>query len=165
MVIKTKLTEQDFIKVTLIILYGKPFIKIISILMLLSLLVAIVSFFVPLSFAGDASITRITTPVLILIVLPAMTYFGARRNYSSNKRMAELIEYQLDNNYLIIQGESFNAQFTWDKIYKVTQTHNWILIWQTRQSANAIHKSDIWEGEIDELKAILTAHGVKNNLS
>jgi hypothetical protein len=129
------------------------------------LLVEIVSFFVPLSFAGDASITRITTPVLILIVLPAMTYFGARRNYSSNKRMAELIEYQLDNNYLIIQGESFNAQFTWDKIYKVTQTHNWILIWQTRQSANAIHKSDIWEGEIDELKAILTAHGVKNNLS
>jgi len=61
-------------------------------------------------------------------------------------------------------GESFHSQLTWDKVYKVTETKNWILIWQNRQIANAIPKRDVWDGQIEDLKKILTAHKIKNNL-
>ena len=96
--------------------------------------------------------------------MPLMTYYAARKNYRTNKRISETIEYQFDKDSLIIKGESFNSQLTWDKFYKVTQTKNWILIWQNRQVANPIPKRDIWEGQLADLKLILNEHKVKNNL-
>ncbi len=56
-----------------------------------------------------------------------------------------------------MEGESFNAKLSWNKIYKVKETKNWILIFQSRQVANLILKSDIWDGEMIELKRILNA--------
>ena len=93
-----------------------------------------------------------------------LTYFGAKKNYKTNQRITENIEYQFGEDNLIVKGESFNSQLTWNKIYKVTQTKNLVLIWQNRQVANAIPKRDIWEGQIEELKIILDRHKIKNNL-
>lgn len=100
----------------------------------------------------------------MLTVMPLLTYFGAKRNFTANKRISETIEYHFDNDYLSMKGESFNSQLTWDKIYKVTQTKNWLLIWQNSQIANPIPKRDIWEGQISDLKEILDKYKVKNNL-
>ena len=165
MVIKTKLTEKDFIKVNFIILYSRPLFRIIFIIMAISFILGIVSVIVPKTFVGEFSISRIIIPFFVITFLPAITFFAAKKNYSSNKRIKELIEYKFEKDYLIIKGESFNSQLTWDKLYKVTQTKKWIFIWQSRQTANAIHKSDILDGEMNELKQILTEYHVKNNIS
>lgn len=63
-----------------------------------------------------------------------------------------------------MKGESFNSQLSWDKIYKVTKTKNWLLIWQNRQIANPIPIEDIGEEQISDLKKILDRHNVKNNM-
>ncbi|MEI9957623.1 MAG: YcxB family protein [Ferruginibacter sp.] len=110
------------------------------------------------------SYSQVIVPIVMLSVTPLLTYFTAKKNYNSNQRISEAIEYQFEKDNLIIKGESFNSQLSWDKIYKVTQTKNWILIWQNSQIANPILKRDIWEGEIESLKVILNGHGVKNNL-
>ena len=78
--------------------------------------------------------------------------------------MGETIEYQFYKEYLVVKGESFSTESTWDKIYKVTQTKNWVFIWQSRQAANIIPRRDIWEGDLTHLKEILEGHKVKNNL-
>jgi hypothetical protein len=164
MMIRTRLTEKDFVKVTFAISFSKPMIRVVFIIMGICLILAIVSAIAPMTIVGDFSIFRLIFPLFVLVSLPAITYFAAKKNYLSNKRMQELVEYKFEKNYLIIQGESFDSQMTWDKIYKVSQTKKWIFIWQSKQSANVIRTSDISVGEKNELKQILNAHHVKNNI-
>ena len=161
MIIKTKLTEKDLINVNFILLYSKLSVKIFTGIGILMLFVATVSFF---SQSRHSSLTTIIAPVFILIGFPLLTYFGSKRSFTTNKRISETIEYQFGKDLLFIKGESFTAQLTWDKIYKVSKTKNWILIWQNKQVANVISRRDIWEGDITELKEILQTHKVKNNL-
>ncbi|WP_276502864.1 YcxB family protein [Terrimonas pollutisoli] len=106
----------------------------------------------------------IIAPVFMLIGFPLLQYFASKRDYTSNKRISETIEYQFGKDLLFVKGESFTAQLTWDKIYKVSKTKNWLLIWQNKQVANVIPRRDIWEGDIIELKEILQIHNVTNNL-
>ena len=97
-------------------------------------------------------------------MLPLMTYLAAKRNFKANRRISEIVQYTFDEQNLTIKGESFNSQYSWDKIHKVSQTKNWLLIWQNRQVANPIPKRDVWDGEMQDLKEILMRHNVKNNL-
>ena len=134
----------------------KIFTAIIFIFLIVSLLTAVL---IP-----KVSFSQIITPLIILTVMPLFTYFTAKKNYAANQRISETIEYQFDKDNLLMKGESFNSQLTWDKVYKVTQTKNWILIWQNRQIANPIPKRDVWEEQIENLKKVLQEHKVKNNL-
>jgi len=160
MIIKTKLTERDFINATFVLLFKRIIIKIFFAVMLLSVLLFLVSAFV----FSIISVSQIIMPLIFLFLFPVLTYFSAKRSYASNKRFNETIEYNFENEYLSIKGETFNVQASWDKIYKVTQTKNWIFIWHSRQQANTIPKKDIWEGDQDKLKELLDKHKVKNNL-
>jgi hypothetical protein len=162
--IKTRLNESDFVYITFVLLFAKPVMKIVYIIMALAFLLAIVSAMIPSTIAGDFSISRLVFPLFVLVFLPASTYFAAKRNYASYKRIDEVIEYDFDKNYLIIKGESFNSQMTWNKIYRVSQTKRWLLIWQSKHMVNAIHKSDLPTGVLTELRQILMAQGVKNNI-
>lgn len=160
MLIKSKLNEQDFINVNFVLLYSKISAKIFTLLISFFLIIT----FITVIFIPKVAFTQIILPLAMLMAMPLITYFGAKRNFAANARISEAIEYQFNNNYLSMKGESFNSQLSWDKIYKVTQTKNWILIWQNRQIANPINKRDVWEGDIDSLKEILEKHKVKNNL-
>jgi hypothetical protein len=61
--------------------------------------------------------------------------------------VAEQKEYVFTDTDLKITGESFNVTMLWDKIYKVTKTKRWVLIWQTKYLANIIPLQDIWQGK------------------
>ncbi len=160
MVIKSKLTKQDFIKLNFILLYGKLSMKLYTVFIALGILTAIgVAMFYQFN-----SFIYVIGPFVMLIALPLLTYFGAVRNYTANNRITETIEYHFDNEYLSLKGESFNSQLSWGKIYKVTHIKNWILIWQNKQVSNPIPKGNISEEQIGELKAILNNNKVKNNL-
>lgn len=161
MIIKTKLSEKDLINVNFLLLYSKLSIKIFTGIIIVLLALSIVP---SLSQSDHSSSTGIITPIVMLIGFPLFQYFASKRLYNSNKRISETIEYQFGQDLLFIKGESFSAEFTWDKIFKVSKTKNWILIWQNKQVANVIPRRDIWEGDITKLKEILQTHHVKNNL-
>jgi len=162
MVIKTKLTKADFINANLALLYKKTSTKVYVAL-------GIITFFYLDIYAAiflgmDWSFIYIIPPFVFLFLSPIATWLVANKNYSSSQRITETIEYQFDKDYLLVKGDSFTSQSTWEKIYKVTETKKFILIWQSRAVANIIPKRDIWEGDIIELKEILDSHGVKNTL-
>ena len=160
MIIKTQLSEKEYINVSFVLLYKKPYIKIIYGALIFCILLSTFGS----SILGRNLYSDLLTPMIILAIYPAFTYLAAKRNYATNTRIKENIEYKFEKDYLVIEGESFKSQLRWDKIYKVTQTKNWVLIWQNRQIANVIPKADIWEGERAELKIILTQFNIKNNL-
>jgi hypothetical protein len=160
MFIKTKLTEKDFINATFVVSLNKPSMKIFLGIMFLGSVLAIINAI----FLPDTTYQTFIVPLIILTVFPLITYFTAKKNFAANTRSGEMVEYIFGDNDLVMHGESFNSQLSWEKIYKVTQTKNWILIWQNKQFANLIPRRDIWEGQIEELKEILINHKVKNNL-
>lgn len=159
--IKTQLSEKDFIKVTFLLLYKKNFAKVIT---AIAIFVLIVSIILRLNKLGDLSFTQIIFPIAMMIWLPLLTYFSAKKSFKSNKRVSEVIEYKFEKDFLDIKGESFSAQLSWDKIYKVSKTKSWVLIWQNSQIANVIPRRDLWEGQMMGLKEVLNNHKVKNDL-
>ncbi|WP_462222768.1 YcxB family protein [Ferruginibacter sp.] len=160
MLIKSQLTEKDFIKINLVLLYSKISIKIFTVLIFIFLLITIVT----VILIPSVSFTQLIVPVVMLLFLPLFTYFVAKRNFNISNRISELIEYNFDNENLTMKGESFNSQLSLDKIAKVAITKNWLLIWQNRQFANPIPKRDISALQLTELKEILDSKKVKNNL-
>src|SRR6478672_1561214 len=131
MTIKTKLSQRDYINASFVIITGRPFTRYI-----LYFICAISFINFALSFnQGKASIASVLPVIIIFSIYIAVIYFGFKRSYSSNKRASENIEYSFEQNNLVLVGESFKSELSWNKIYKVTQTKNWLLIWQNRQIA------------------------------
>ncbi len=159
MIIKSKMSEKDYINVNFLLLYSKLSIKIMSGFLILYLIGTTISSVI----SGQFSATTFT-PLAVMAVMPVMTYFSAKKNYKYNQRIGETIEYNFGEEDLIIKGESFTSQLSWQKIHKVTGTKNWLFIWQNRQVANPISRVDVWEGEISDLKTILKKYNIKNNL-
>ena len=161
MVIKSQLSEQDYINVNFTLYYSKTFTKIrIGIIILFFVASLLAALF--LSDYFDYSYPLIM--LALLIISPLLIYINSKRMYKSNLRLSEPIEYQFEGDYLSTKGESFNAQLSWSKFYKVKKTKNYLILWQSAQSANIIPRRDIWDSELDKLKAILQTHNVKNNL-
>ena len=159
MIIKSRLTEKDFINVNFTMWLRRPLIKILIGIYGLIFLSGLISL-----IFSKAHLSQVLATFLFITLLPILIYFAAKRNYASNKRISETIEYKFEKDVLIVTGESFNSQLTWDKVYKVTKTKNWLVIWQNRQVANVIPNRDLQQSSISELKKILSVHRVKNNL-
>ena len=160
MLIKTRLTEKDYINATFVILFSRIGVKIFLTIYLL----AIFSGGLIKIILGKIDYLQLISPFFFLILFSAVIYFRIKKNFAKNPRTNETIEYLFESEMLIIKGESFSSQFTWSKIPNVVLTKNWLLIWQNRQMANAIPRRDIWSGEMEKLKDILLKQKVKNNL-
>src|SRR5882757_3774443 len=107
--IKTQLSDKDFINLNFLLLYRRFFMRLLTVIGIISLLTALLAKLTAQDFPVSS---QVTLGVVALIVLPALTYFTAKRNYSSNKRISEKIEYVFNNEYLEIIGESFKSQLS-----------------------------------------------------
>jgi len=160
MIIKTKLTKQDFIKLNFTMLYRKPVIIIFTFFIGLLFLLGVAG----LLFSNIDTSSQVAISFTMLIFLPVTTYINSIKNFKASNRITEPFEYSFEDTQLSIKGESFSVQLSWDKIHKVTLLKNWLLVWQSKQLANPIVRRDIGEGQIKELKQFLDRVKVKNNL-
>jgi len=162
MPIKTKITKKEYINLSLFLIFNNIGVKILIGICLLGSVGTTI--FLTAMGTYKLDIFDIIKPALIFFLMFFFFWNAIRKAYNTNKRLGETIEYRFDDDFLIIKGESFSGQVTWDTIHKVTQTDKWLLIYQTRNSANFISKKDISEGDIALLKNILNTHKVKNTL-
>jgi hypothetical protein len=160
MEIRSKLTEKDYINVTFVILFSKMSVRVFAVIFGIILLTNSIGSVT----TGRNNYGELVMPLIICLVICGFLYFAAKNNFAKNARVKEAICYKFTQDYLEISGKSFNSQFTWDKVPKVTLTKNWLLIWQNNQMANAIPRDNIRGEEIEKLKEILSRHSVKNNL-
>ncbi|HLK29887.1 MAG TPA: YcxB family protein [Puia sp.] len=161
MTIHSQMNLADYVNANLAFRYSRIGTKIVT---AIGILFAVVVVYFTIVYPEGVDFTMYIAPAILIFLPLVSNYFMVRLNYKSNTRMGELMEYIFSDDYLSIKGESFSTQFTWEKIYKVTQTSNWIFIWQNRQNANPIAKKNFTESEITELKTILDFHQVKHNL-
>jgi hypothetical protein len=159
--VTTQLTIDDFVRVNFHLLYRKISIKFltgIGVFLLLSALFLLIA-------QGYFSWFATLFALLLIVGYPAQVYFGARQNYKSNARISEKIIYEFDEEFIQLTGESFTTKLTWEKIYRVTENKDWILIWPNRQLANVIPKTAFKEEELKAFKEIVNLQkGIKNKL-
>lgn len=157
----TKLSLNDFIKVSYHITYRKLSMKFMAGFGLFILLL------VPFANNYDTEFPwfLLLFGLFLSIGEPILIYFSAKKNYMSNGRISETIIYEFDAENILITGESFNSRLSWDKIYSVTENKDWILIWQSRQGANVLQKRDFKNEDLQLLKDIVNSHSeLKNKL-
>ena len=95
------------------------------------------------------------TVALIGVVQPLAIYWTIKRNFNSSNHLRELLGVSVTNKELRISGESFYLELLWDKIFKISDTPKYILIYQNNLSAIIISKKDLSETELREFKVIL----------
>ncbi|MFP5042171.1 hypothetical protein [Parasediminibacterium sp. JCM 36343] len=163
MIIQSKLTEKDYVKAIFALRYSQKttFIRI-------GLLIVCAMMYLGIYILSPATepfpwqvLFYFNIAFVVMLVLP---YFLSKKSFRTNKMLGETTKYEFTQDYLIIKGGSFSTQVGWGNILKVKQIKNWVFIWQSIQVFNVISKTDIWEEQISELKAILNKHKVKNNL-
>lgn len=160
MIITTQLTQRDYINVNFLMMFRRPVLLIsLGIMCCVMLTVAIVKM-----QSAKGSLLDLLPLLIVAIIFPLSIYRASIRNFKGNARISERIAYHMEPESLSIKGESFSSESTWEKLYQVRQTKNWVLIYQNRQVASVIGKRDISVAQIGELKGILDTHGVKNNL-
>jgi len=106
-------------------------------------------------FQWGMIVTIFTLYVLII------GYFRANRVFKGNYRLSENITYTLSEEGVESKGESFSGQYTWDKVYRVRIVKKWLLIYQSRSSANLIKIHEKDNENIESLKAFLNARNFR----
>ena len=159
--LETKMTMDDFIKVNYHLLYRKWSMKIITGIGVVMLVLIATSY----STYDQFPFIQLVFGLLMVFGIPISVYFTARRNYKSNSRISETINYEFDDTNIQLTGESFNSRLTWEKIYSVTENKDWILVWQNRQVANVIPKRYFNNDTLTMFKAIVNGQkGLKNKM-
>lgn len=152
--IKTRVSLNDFVKVNYYFYYSKLKNKIMTGIGIGMILLNIFT-------QGEYSIIsymQLFFGLYLTVGVPILTYLSAKKNYNTNARLKETIEYNFDNENIIVTGESFNSKLTWEKVYKITESKDWVLIWQNKLIANIIPKRDFKIGELETLKGIVKQH-------
>jgi hypothetical protein len=160
MIIKTKLSEKEFIDASLAIIWSRRYSKL---LLLVLLFIVTINLFNSTS-TKDSLISLVLPPILIFGGLFIVFRYSFKRAYQKNYKAGENIEYNFTDSHLLITGESFNSEVTWNKIYKVTKTKKWLLVWHISQIANAIPLRLLSSEDLTQLKDILQKNNTKNNL-
>jgi hypothetical protein len=103
-------------------------------------------------------------PLAILIMglnfvflMPLLLNRAANKAFDTNPRISETITYSFSEDTFFTKGESFSSEMSLDKIYKVSETDDFLFIWPAKQSATPISKSDISSEDLAILKVRLTA--------
>jgi hypothetical protein len=159
MTITTKLSEKDHTNASFTILWHRRTVKIIIAIFIFTCLFNFIA-----TIGGQASIKEILPLIIMLGLISLVINFSIKKSYKSSNRISETITYNFKEDTYSITGESFNSELTWDKLQKVTLTKNWLLLWQTKITANAIPRRDVDDSILKNLKVILSKHKVSNNL-
>ncbi|GAA4319248.1 hypothetical protein GCM10023149_17850 [Mucilaginibacter gynuensis] len=149
MKIQFKLDFKEFLKLQYLLTYRKPRTIIITSLGVLLLAYSI------LCLTGN---WNDEAPYMALIVgvytvlLPLIIYLSVKRSFSNNARLQEIMSYEFTDKSIRVTGESFNAEYSWEKTHKVWELNNWILIYQNSRSASVIPKSSFSDTQLWDFK-------------
>ncbi|UFH31494.1 YcxB family protein [Chryseobacterium sp. C-71] len=100
----------------------------------------------------------------IIFFIIVRSYFRLKNAFYSNKKIQEEIIYTFTDEKVQTKGETFEGDFTWNTVFKVKETKNWFLIYQSKLTMNMVPKKDFSDRQISELRNMIKNAGVKAKL-
>jgi len=166
MTVKTKLQFKDYIRLIFLMTYRRPLIVLLSCVGF-TFLIPSVQYFAGLEKLFEKPpFLQLIIGLSLVILLPVTIYWIARKSYFLSKSLQEDdITYEITDDKLKIIGESFNSELSWDKIYKVTEFRNWILIFQYEYKTIMMPKSCFGDDLLVFKKLITGKRHIRTNFS
>ncbi|ROI06464.1 MULTISPECIES: YcxB family protein [unclassified Chryseobacterium] len=162
MTVTTKIAFKDFWS-----FYWKNFL--LKPLPMIAFIVLIAYFIKQLINAFEYGFNWIS--VLIPLIFPLFVVFFIFKAYStskkaflSNKKIQEENTYTFTPEKIVIKGETFESEYSWNSIYQIRELKDWFLIYQSLQVMNMVPKKDFTREQVSELRSIITNNGVKAKL-
>lgn len=100
--------------------------------------------------------------VFVFIII--RSYFRLKNAFYSNKKIQEEIVYTFTDEKVQTKGETFDGDFTWNTVYKIKETKDWLLIYQSKTTMNMVPKKYFSPSEMIELRNIIEKNNVKAKL-
>jgi len=150
----TSITFREYAKLLFTLTYKKPtMILIVCIGLIMTGWIG--GYWSGLLPVPEPLIYQYITLSLIAVVQPAFIYSIIRKNYLSSNHLRELLEIIFTEKLIIVKGNSFLTELTWEKTFKVVELTNWFLIYQNNLSAIIIPKRVFAINECDQFKGLL----------
>jgi hypothetical protein len=140
MIIETKLEQKEFIKVMFILTYRKPLYILFTSLGFLPLLIPAFYFHEGAILPMSDIIVQLICSSYFFVFLPITIYYNARKNFSTNVRIQEKITYEISESKIKCTGETFTSERTWEKLHKILELNNWIILYESRSTGSFIPK-------------------------
>lgn len=109
-------------------------------------------------FTNAEFLKDITTPCVFcfvfIVIIPCAAYLSALNTYRKKNRLHETHHYAIDNEKIHLKGDSFESNFAWSAINKISETKKYFYIWQSRTDANIIPKRDLGSEQIAFLGSV-----------
>ena len=96
--------------------------------------------------------------LIFLLLTPWSVYRQSKKGYDSNAGIKELLTYDIEVEVIHISGESFKSEMNWDKIWKIKELRDWILIYHSSQTFNPIPKRTLTDEQLANFWQIVDAH-------
>ena len=100
--------------------------------------------------------------VFVFIII--RSYFRLKNAFFSNKKIQEEIIYTFTDEKVQTKGETFEGDFAWNTVYKIKETKDWLLIYQSTTTMNMVPKKYFSDSQISELRNMIKKSNVKAKL-
>jgi hypothetical protein len=109
-------------------------------------------------FSSGFNVVSLISAVFTLILMAAIWYFTLRfssgRVFKANKQMQEKRHCVYDAEKIVIQGETFSSDYTWNAFSQVVETPESFLLFTTGMSAVILPKTAFSETQMAEFRKL-----------
>lgn len=163
MIIETQITFARYRKVMHYMNYCRPVILIIFLcsILLLALSAVQLSGIMPVT---DMTYHQIFISVLSLGYIPIRVTRAIRKNYYSNLRLQEKLQFEFSPEKIVTRGESFITEMSWDKLNRIVEITDFFLLYVDHKQAHFVPKEQFNSSQLAEFRAMVRGTGVKASL-
>ncbi len=104
---------------------------------------------------------------LVIFLIPIFHYaivYNNSKKLINNYRLSENIELIFNKDFFEEKGDTFDIKYYWDKLYKIKERKSYFLIYQNKNLANIIPKTNITNNQYNELKKLFNSLNIKKSL-
>lgn len=161
MQIKTTLTQNQFARLTGILL-----LKRLQVLFLLIAIIglAIGALIAMLVFKNQSAYMLVFVSLVFLALFAYSIFNNAKRHYQNNPRIRQETTYDFSDRGVSISKEGFSSTVKWSEIIRIRRKAGLILIWQNKLVANVIAAKDVTPEQLLALKEVFKRRNIPTNL-
>lgn len=160
--IHTKLELKDYLKLSRTLMFRRGIVIVFMIIGVYAIAVSLITrLWFPQTFHNSGGLYTLLLGVFILLSYPVINYFNSKKIFNSHARLKEEITYQFTDENIKIAGESFSGEKTWDKVYKILELKDWILIYENKFVATILKKASFSSEQLQAFKNLVKSKNIK----
>ena len=146
--VTTRLTIDDYNIVMPRLILRNPFVIVINTLGVLFLLLAFFNAMHIVNFRNNSN-TEIFVTGLLLLALPIIMFYSAKRKLGNNDKLFKPATYVFTNEKIDVDSADYKGSLKWEEINKISATKLHLLIYPTRSEVKIIPRTALTAEQIN----------------